>query len=790
MINISDKNLYELMKIPLEEKKSKGQSSKSIQNVVINDNSENTKIEKKKKNSLFSRITNSNSYTDLKKLKIDLINNSDLENSPKAKNLLTLIIQLNSINLNSNIEEDDDDLNIRFYYENNPIILTQKILYLFEYYNFFSFFFPHYNIDNDTILKIIPHFCPLLPKQNEKICVEGEPCNKFFLLLKGKISFRKKLLTGKEIEQFYIDKEGYYFGQWELTNNRYHKYTAVCKENCYLIFLPKDIFNKYIRDRILKTELDVKKFLINNLKRFMTIPRIKLDRFIQSNVEIFCYKKNDIIFKREEETKYLYLIYKGEISILKDIGTGEDISFISKDDSVTIELMQKKANRINYKQIIQKNIIKDEESKNNLRLEISLDKNKFNVMTKLTKGSFIGLENTTGINYFKYTYACSSDFAMILEINIENLDEHLKELMINLMPFFFELEEKILNQTNKITFLNYNLPRSVQQFKTRNKILKCSKYIESLKIEEDEKTFLRQINKINNEFEINPAGFIKMNEQNLKLLEQKNILVDKLRDNYYKSKNFDLFIKDFNKHKKKILKFRQVKMHNNSLEKKNIIFNSDKNKSLILKNPRPVSSFIFKINRDSIDKKEKNNRIGDWTNKNSNDAIFPKFKSRNMTSCASEAKINKNYNLYDKEYKKETSKKINILRKNKKQYTKFMQLQGKKNKNNIKYIKQGLSLDCKDLVKKVCVKNEKKNNNEIYNVIKFKDNKYEMNKSASCMFQKIKNKNKIFNNIDGKIMIVKNILSKNDKRLNFYDTGNFDMPLATQLEKYSNKKIY
>ena len=376
---------------------------------------------------------------------------------------------------------------------------------------------------------------------------------------------------------------------------------------------------------------------------------------------------------------------------------------------------------------------------------------------------------------------------MILEINIENLDEHLKELMINLMPFFFELEEKILQQTNKINFLNYNLPISVQQFKTRNKILKCSKYIESLKIEEDEKTFLRQINKINNKFEINPAGFIKMNEQNMKLQEQKNILVDKLRDNYYKSKNFDLFIKDFNKHKKKNLKFRHVKMHNNSLDKKNNIFNLDKNKTLIIKNRRPISSFIFKINQDSFNKKKKKNRIGDWTNKNSFDKIFPKFKPRNVTSCASEAKKNKNYNLYDKEYEKETSKKINILRKNRKQYTNFMKLQIQKNKNDIKYIKQGLSLDCRDLVKKVCVKNKERNNNEIYNLIKFKNNNFEMNKSVSCIFPKYKNK--IFNDIDGKIIVVKNILSKNDKQLNFYDTGNFDLPLATQLGKDTNKII-
>ena len=103
-------------------------------------------------------------------------------------------------------------------------------------------------------------------------------------------------------------------------------------------------------------------------------------------------------------------------------------------------------------------------------------------------------------------------------------------------------------------------------------------------------------------------------------------------------------------------------------------------------------------------------------------------------------------------------------------------------KNDIKDIKQGLSLDCRDLVKKVCIKNKEQNNNGIYNLIKLK-NKLELNKSA--VFTSQKDKNKIFDKNIENIEIINNILSsKKEKKLNFYDTGIFDMPLATQLGKY------
>ena len=391
MTNNSSKNIYEHIQIPsFEGKQSNERSSTLIQNIKLRQNFENLNIGKKilySSSSLFLKKTKRNSIVDLTKLKYDLFQNIEFNLSKNAKDLLYLIAELNGIN-------SDDDFYIEDNCENNNKVIINKILYQLENYDFFFFFFNRYNIENDTILKIIPYMYPMILKKNEKIFNEGSSCSKLYFLLKGKISFKKKSYYGKDIEEFSIDKEGYNFGQWELINNRFHKYTAICKETTYIIFIPKDIFIKYIRDKILKTESDIKKIIKNNLKQHLTISQAKLERFIESNVKNYYFKKNDIIFKRGEETKNLYFIYKGEVDIIKDIGKGVDITFLTKDDSLSVESIQNKAKKINYKKIITKNIINDEESKNNYKLEISLEKNKYNIMATLAKGCFIGLELT------------------------------------------------------------------------------------------------------------------------------------------------------------------------------------------------------------------------------------------------------------------------------------------------------------------------------------------------------------------------------------------------------------
>ena len=783
MFTSSVKNIHEntIIQSPIKQKR----SSKLIYRIKIRQSINKAKLLKYSKHSapLISQVRR-NSDIELRKLDLHLSENEDLKNLDKGKKLILLIAQLNGAHLNKNFNKNDLD--------NDILITMKKFLKLFEEYNFFFYFFCHYNISNETILKIIPHIRYIFFKKNELICKEGDECTKFYFLLKGKIAFIKKLMDGTELEHFTKEEEGFHFGQWEIANNRNNKYSILCKENSYLVYIPKTIFIKFIQDRYLKIENDIKNYLMNNLKNYLTIPSAKLERFVEKNVTPLFFRKNDIIFKKGEETKYLYLLYKGEINIIKNVDKGEESSFISARNNVSIESIQNEAKKINYKKMIKKNIQKDEESKNNLKLELTLNKIKYNIMTTLTKGSFIGLEIVTGVYFFKYTYVCKSDFVSILEINIENLDEHLKELMINLMPYFFRLDENLHQQMDKITFLNYNLqPKTFQKIRTRNKFNIYNKYIDSLKIEENEKSFLKQIKKIDKKFETNEAGFVTMNEKNLILQNKRNILVDKLRDNYFKSKSLNAFLQNFNKEKTNSLKYKNIKKMNYFKEQKNSI-NIDnnirfKNNLLFSGNKKPMTFLIHEIKRKSYEKKSK---IGDKPIENKFDKIFKRFKPRtatNSTIISKKIKNFKNFNLYDKEQKMDMEKKMNIIKNNKIQYTTFMKLQ--RNKNNIKDIKQGMSLDCKELVKKVYIRNNSYNDNRIYTVFMNKNKNYDSFNVANNTSKDLKNNiSQTF--IEGKKkIIIRNIFTKKDKKLNFYDTGIFDMPLATQLGLKRNKKL-
>ena len=748
-------------------------SAKLIERIKLRLSLQKTKTQKISKNSsLPSKKVRRNSDTELKKLKLALSENEDLIYSEKAKNLIILITQLNGVNPIQKFYLDNS--------ENNALLIEKKILTIFENYNFFFFFFCHYNIDNETILKIIPNINYQIFKKNEIIYKEGDKCSKFYFLLKGKIYFTRRLMGGKETEQFSIEEEGYHFGDWEITNNRFNKYTLICKENCYLIYIPRDIFIKCIQDNYIKVENDIKIYLMNNLRNYITISHTKLKQFIEENVKSLFFRKNNIIFKKGEETKYIYLIYKGEINIVKDIDKGEDSSFIGSRNNISIELMQKNAKKINYKEIIKKHIIKDEDSENNSKLEMLLNKNKYNIMATLTKGCFVGLEIVTGIYFFKYNYVCKSDFASILEINIENLGKHLKELMINLIPYYFKLDEKIHAQMDKITFLNYTcLPKSIQKCQTRNKFHKYRKFIDSLKIEEDEKKFMQQIQKIDEKFDTNEAGFIKINKHNNILQDQKKILIGKLRDNYFKSKSLDLLLHDLNKNQIKNLKYKNVKMFNN-YNINNI--KANKSKTMLIDKKRTISLLMRKINTQSAKyKREKGTKEKNMEN------IFEKFKSKTTSKSAKNPKKTKNFNLYDKEQISDMKKEKDILKKNKKQYNTFIKSQRKN--INIKNIKQGLSLDCKTLIKKVLIRNkiQKKNTTHIFdkyknksiNTNKNKETKYfKCNKSTQYILNE--DLNKKFSGSKEK-KVVKNIFSKKEKKLNFYDTGIFDIPLATQL---------
>ena len=692
-----------------------------------------------------------NTDQELKLYKKRLSNNKELQNDNNALDLIFLIKQLN--NAIPKMYFDINDPN------NDTLYITQKIFNILKNYKLFFFFFSHYKIDDKSILKIIPLMFYEFYPENSYIFKEGDNATKLYFILKGKISFRKKVNlleydTPQEVEQYKLG-EGRFFGEWNLVYNRKSKLSALCLENVHIIFIGKDTFQKFIQEKFTKIESDTKENLINILNQYLTLPQVKLERFVLSESKMLFFKKNEIIYNEGDENKHLYIIYRGEANLIKNITQGEKHSIINSLEDINIEKMQKKAKKLDYKEILKKPLTR-ENSQNPLELELLLNKNNYQVVASLGKGSIGGLEITTGVTNFKYSLISNSSFTSVYKINLKALDEHLKEFMVNLLPLFIELEDKIHTQIDSIKYIDYNIiPYNCQKYKNNNK------NIGSLDITENDNIFTKQIQKIEKKFEINEGGFIKMNEHNYNLHKQRNKLKDQLKENHLKDQKIDLFVRKYEEAKRTNLKYRKVRMlhsaKTNDSENRRII---NKNNSSIFRKKRPMSSYAHggKFNSTIIKGANENNNTS--TNNNISKSVL-----KNKSQIIMNSK--KSYNLFLKEEIIEMQK---MSKKRKTQYRSLFRLP--KKRLTVNRIKQSLSIDSKDLVKKVLIKNNSvsylKQNDEFEsrNKNRNKTNGFKLNRK---------------NVKEGKDKYMPNKYIEENKKINFYDTGDFSMPLFIQL---------
>ena len=732
-------------------------------------------------------------------LKQKLLENEELANDNNAINLIYFINQLNGAVPKSYFDIKDPN--------NEAAYVTKKIFTILKNYKIFFFFFSHYKIDDKTILKLVPLLGYLHFSKNDYICKEGDNSSKMYFILKGTISFTKKVNslefdTVQEVEQF-KKGEGQYFGEWDLVFGRKTKLSALCLEKCHIIYIGKDAFQRHIQEKFTKIESETKENILNILTNYIFMPKVKLERFVNSQIKLLFFKRSEIIYNEGEENRYLYLINEGEANLLQNIYKGEEQSLINTSlDEIKIERIQKKAKKINYKDIIRKPLSKNNNS-SSFKLDLILNKNIYQVVSSLGKGSFAGLEIVTGLTYFKYTLVSNANFTSVYRINLKYLEEHLKEFMLNLMPIFFELEDKIHTQIDKIKYIDSNInPNSCKKYKTYDK---SKKYI-GIDSEENDETFIKHIKKLENKLDLNEGGFIKRNKKNIILQKQRNILIDQLKANQLNDRKIDYFVKNFEKEQLSKLKYKKVRL-----------IHSAKNHTIKIKNKNKNNSFLYsKINNNS---NKKNRPMSCLTNKSKNTSIqFKEGKQNNYNISSSALKSTnsstiigkiKNFNLF---YKEEMSELQESQKKKLKKLgnQKILLYKMPKYKLTFNKIKQSLSIDSKALIKKVFIKKNDYLNNDKLNEINtynykvqssiFHNNKelykYDYrtinlykNKNGNNILKKnrdIKQFETIYNNLnldDKKINEERKNLFEgaNLKKYNFYDTGLFDMPLAIQL---------
>ena len=215
---------------------------------------------------------------------------------------------------------------------------------------------------------------------------------------------------------------------------------------------------------------------------------------------------------------------------------------------------------MNYKDLISDENdtkIKDKIYNNNSHSQKKLlEKSEYRTLLILVKGSVGGSEISTGIVNKKYTLVSNSDYTTVLKIELKYVKENINQFLLSLLPIFIQTEKEIHSRFKQIKNMDNMMPENCQIFKYKNHETNEN----SLSLLDNNKKFINEIRKINQKFDVNEGGFIKMNDFNLHLNCKKNKLKEQLMEIKKKNIKINSLIKQYDKKEEYKEKYKGVKM--------------------------------------------------------------------------------------------------------------------------------------------------------------------------------------------------------------------------------------
>jgi hypothetical protein len=427
-------------------------------------------------------------------------------------------------------------------------------------------------------------------------------------------------------------------------------------------------------------------------------------------------------------------------------------------DALNNNLVQEKNKELNYyRKSFNKNRKVNELDKNNnsesLKLDLLLERPNYQIISNLKKGSLGGLEICTGITKFKYSLIAGSDFTSVFKIDLNQLEgQHLTELLLNLLPPFIDSERKMHLQLKKMRYIDSNIiPEACQKFHKKNN--SDSSFYQD---EENDDVYKRRIIKIDNMFQFNEGGFIKMNDYNMKLHRKKHLLKEKLKENIRKDNKVELFLKSYVNEQNSKLKFKGVNQIKPVIPNYEIIdYKSDKinNTKNNIENDL-MSSNIFcdtSNGKNSFYLIDKNILLGKMENKS---------KSKNKSVISQ-----KSQEMFDKLFLKPRRPKSSLYNR------RLMTFNLHKFKNK-KFNYKKYFIDNNNYMRDLCVQK----NQDIIHC-------YNKNFIESKIAQFSKNiRKKPKKNKTSRTLTLNNNLDV--KKMTFYNSGKYDIPLLTELNSF------
>ena len=681
------------------------------------------------------------------KLRRKLLSNPEL-----AKDIKTLELIMSFFLYNINILLNDTQ-EIRI--SKNELFISLKD------HDAFRYFLYNNRIDDNTLIKLIPYLKYTHYQKNEIIFKEGEDSLQIYFILKGKVSIIK---GNNKLNIINIINEKENFGQWDVIYHRKRKSTFYSYDESHIIVIEKGIIRKFLQDKMIKAEEEKKSFVSKFLKKYGISAFFRIERVIH-NIKLLHFRQDEIIYKEGDINDKIYLIYKGEGKLVKKIKEGE-FSYVENLKENILKI-QNKAKNLNYKQLIPN---ENEKTKINQNKEISNDNNnnkkqilneksEYKILAILGRGCIGGLEISTGIKNKKYTLVANCDYTTVIIIELNDIKENINQFLNNLLPPFIQSEKEIHSRIKKIK----NIDNKIQE---KCQIVKLKDNNNLLNQLEDDKQYIREIKKINKNFDTNEGGFIKMNDFNINLTSKKNKLKDELIKCKKKYLELDFLVKQYdnkeNKENNFTEKYRTLKTFKksykiNTLNKNLSDYMDNINKIIINKRSYLITSirknFFEENNLDNLDEISNNYRI--------------KYKNINTYK----PRIMKTERVID-DYKNNLLKEIIEIDKKR-----FKSINGYKNSINKPIKKRKIKILEKN--KAIWLDIYKSNNREKNDKI------FLVNKNV---IRRLFEKNMIKKNKRPNSLNIKNNIF-HEKRMIYYNTGMYDMPFVSHLNSDRNEKI-
>ena len=383
-------------------------------------------------------------------------------------------------------------------------------------------------IDKDTILNILKTGITKSYNINQEIFKKKTKPQFYFLVLSGSVSYNNS-------NNIYTP--GSFFGDEIIKDIHYKNNAIALKDETILLLLPKESFNEYLKNNIIKTNDKIKNSLIKNFPIFNNFDNLTIEKYKARRITKIFPETGDTIVSNEDIADAIFIIYKGNCSL--NIGENVDLMILGEDNLFGIE------------------------SLNNLD----------------EKGNLMD-------NKYLYNIINKSPNSIILKFSIKNLHlSIINDLKAQLIPSLLERNDILKKHEKMREDLKNNLVKkynSLEKEKFKKKLLLTS--YRELSSEEVEKSYFKEYKNIrqNQRYINDKQKFIHRNSRlAMKNIIDKKYLFDKMKKSHSCSNYLQNNKNEISNNRKKIMS--NLLLKKDTLDLKKIVLNSDLKKSIHIK---------------------------------------------------------------------------------------------------------------------------------------------------------------------------------------------------------------